>query len=66
MRWLLDDRESDRWVENGSRRYLWTLNQVVGAIDYVLNGQSAPMEVFPSSVEEAVEILRSSLRKKVG
>jgi len=31
------------WAEKGSKRWLWTSNQLEAAIDYVVNGQGAPL-----------------------
>jgi REP element-mobilizing transposase RayT len=31
------------WAENGSKRWLWTSNQLEAAIDYVVNGQGVPL-----------------------
>jgi hypothetical protein len=42
----LDPNPVRRWTEDGSKEYLWTDEQVNGAVDYVLYGQGEPMEVF--------------------
>ena len=36
-----------RWSHHGSTRYLWKPQQVQGAIQYVLEAQGEPMEVYP-------------------
>ena len=40
--------QSDRspWVFRGSKKYLWTEAQLLGAIDYVLHGQGEPLPEF--------------------
>jgi REP element-mobilizing transposase RayT len=40
----LADRK--RWTQHGSTRYLWTEEQIAAKIDYVLNGQGAPLAVY--------------------
>jgi REP element-mobilizing transposase RayT len=39
-------RGTRRWTAGGSSRYLWTLDQVKAAVDYVVRGQGDPMEVY--------------------
>jgi hypothetical protein len=40
-------RQKQVWSEKGSTRYIWSLNQLSRATDYVLRRQGAPMVVFP-------------------
>jgi hypothetical protein len=42
----LDPNPIRRWTEDGSKKYLWTDEQVNRAVDYVLYEQGDPMEVF--------------------
>ena len=42
----LDSVDRKRWARGGSRRYLWTEQQVKEAIRYILEEQGEPMETF--------------------
>ncbi|MBZ0271671.1 transposase [bacterium] len=42
----LDEADRRRWTEHGSTRYLWSRDDVVAAIEYVLYEQGEPMLVF--------------------
>jgi REP element-mobilizing transposase RayT len=50
-RWLnesgFDQAGRKRWSHHGSTRYLWTPQQILAAIQYVLEAQGEPMEVYP-------------------
>jgi REP element-mobilizing transposase RayT len=41
-----ETKERKRWTRHGSTRYLWKDDQVLGAVDYVVNRQGEPMEVY--------------------
>jgi REP element-mobilizing transposase RayT len=41
-----------RWTEHGSTRYLWTEEDVAARVEYVLNGQGAPMAFYDGRVSE--------------
>jgi REP element-mobilizing transposase RayT len=41
-----DSCERKRWSRHGSTTYKWTTEEVVTAIDYVVNGQGDKLEVF--------------------
>ncbi|MDA0204298.1 MAG: hypothetical protein O3A53_06005 [Acidobacteria bacterium] len=36
------------WARHGSTRYLWRLEQIPAAVDYVINGQGEPMSLYPN------------------
>lgn len=38
--------EHSPWVDKGSKRYLWTDEHVMSAVDYVVNGQGGPLPEF--------------------
>lgn len=38
--------EHSPWVDKGSRRYLWTEDHMLAAINYVENGQGGPLPEF--------------------
>jgi hypothetical protein len=53
------DRDRSRfWAEGGSRRYLWTADDVRGAIDYGLNQQGEPMETYEAAPADLAALLR--------
>ena len=35
-----------RWTQHGSTRYLWEMTELGDKIEYVVNGQGAPMSVY--------------------
>jgi REP element-mobilizing transposase RayT len=41
-----DTKDRKRWTRHGSTRYLWNEERLAETIEYVLNGQGPPMEVF--------------------
>ena len=41
-----DRGRSRRWTRGGSKRYLWTPDSVASAVEYVLNHQGEPMEIY--------------------
>lgn len=41
-----EQRLRKRWARHGSTRWLWTSEDISGALRYVLDGQGEPMEVF--------------------
>ena len=43
---LREPADFKRWTQHGSTRYLWTEEQVADKIEYVLNGQGAPLTVY--------------------
>lgn len=45
---LQEVADCKRWAQHGSTRYLWTEEEVAAAVEYVLNGQGEPMEVYDS------------------
>lgn len=47
-----ESADRDRWTQHGSTLYLWNENELAQKIDYVLNGQGAPMAVFDGRVSE--------------
>ena len=42
----LDTKDRKRWTRHGSTRYLWMQVDVMAAIDYVINQQGEPMEIY--------------------
>lgn len=44
----MDPNPVRRWIRHGSTKYLWTIESVENAIDYVLFKQGPPMEVYPA------------------
>ena len=42
----LEVRRKRRWTAKGSQRFIWTEKQLSNAIDYVVNQQGLPMEVW--------------------
>lgn len=40
-------RQKRVWAEGGSTRYIWSLNQLNRAMNYVLHRQGEPMAVYP-------------------
>jgi hypothetical protein len=42
-----------RWSRHGSTRYLWSDENVLGAISYVVHHQGEPMSVFPAREKSA-------------
>jgi REP element-mobilizing transposase RayT len=44
---------ADRWRRHGSTRYLWTEEQVAGAIRYVLEGQGEPMACYGAPKQQS-------------
>jgi len=45
----MDEPDQKRWARHGSTRWLWTDEDVSGAIRYVVEGQGEPMAVFVTS-----------------
>jgi REP element-mobilizing transposase RayT len=43
---LAERADCKRWTQHGSTRYLWKEDQVSEKVEYVLNGQGAPMAVY--------------------
>jgi REP element-mobilizing transposase RayT len=52
----LVEAEARVWAGHGSTRYLWTEEQVMQKVEYVVNGQGAPLE--PRAIDN-----RSALRQ---
>ncbi len=46
----LEPRARPKWAVHGSTRWLWEETDVVGAVDYVLDGQGRAMEVYRGEV----------------
>ena len=46
----VDDPDRKRWARHGSTRWLWTNEDVSGAVRYVVEGQGEPMAVLVGSV----------------
>ena len=46
-----DGRSRKRWSRHGSTRYLWTEEEVVSAVNYVLFGQGEMMAMHPADLE---------------
>ena len=47
----LDRQLGTRWTRGGSTVYLWTPESVAEAVDYVLNQQGPPMEIYLADVK---------------
>lgn len=45
------EQDCTRWTRHGSTRYLWKEEALAEKIRYVLDGQGAAMECYPSSLE---------------
>jgi REP element-mobilizing transposase RayT len=43
---LGEPSDCKRWTQHGSTRYLWSKERVAEKMEYVLNGQGAPMSVY--------------------
>ncbi|MDA0205631.1 MAG: transposase [Acidobacteria bacterium] len=47
----LSGRSKKRWSRHGSTRYLWTEEEVVDTVNYVLFGQGETMATYPHDLE---------------
>ena len=43
----IDTADRKRWARHESTIYLWTSAEVEGAVDYTLNQQGEPMQIYP-------------------
>ena len=48
----LDEIGRKRWARHGSTRRLWKTQDVVAAIEYVVNGQGQPMAVYEADLSD--------------
>jgi REP element-mobilizing transposase RayT len=48
----IDPNPVRRWIRHGSTKYLWTVESVESAIEYVLLKQGHPMEIYPSKARK--------------